>query len=162
MCRNKFIICSFTIVFMAMAIDLLLLQNIGTFPPVRADSKAVVEDLGIVGQPSLPAATVDAIFKRLGSPMAGTGQVVVQASRQANIDDAFALAVWWAETNDGAAGVGLADRNPGSVRGSVGYPSAFDGYTIYPPYSAAIAHWVHIVRNNYVNHGLSSVYALSY
>ncbi len=64
---------------MAMAIDLLLLQNIGTFPPVRADSKAVVEDLGVVGQPSLPAATVDAILKSLGSPMDGTGQVVVQA-----------------------------------------------------------------------------------
>src|SRR5712692_4106817 len=97
MCRNKFIICSFTIVFMAMAIGLLLLQNIGTFPPVRADSKAVVEDLGVVGQPSLPAATVDAILKSLGSPMDGTGQVVVQASKQANIDDAFALAVWCTE-----------------------------------------------------------------
>jgi hypothetical protein len=94
--------------------------------------------------------------------MAGTGQVVVQASRQANIDDAFALAVWWVETNDGAAGVGLADRNPGSVRGSVEYPSAFDGYTIYPSYSAAIVYWFHMLRNNYVNHGLSSVYALSY
>src|SRR5258708_19326536 len=41
-------------------------------------------------------------------------------SRQYQIDDAFALSVWWTETNDGAAGVGLADRNPGSVRGSVG------------------------------------------
>src|SRR6266851_5086254 len=162
MCRNKFIICSFTIVFMAMAIGLLLLQNIGTFPPVRADSKAVVEDLGVVGQPSLPAATVDAILKSLGSPMDGTGQVVVQASKQANIDDAFALAVWWTETNDGAAGVGLADRNPGGVRRSVGYPSAFDGYTIYPSYPAAISYWFNLIRSRYVNRGLSTVYAISY
>src|SRR6266478_8369643 len=162
MCRNKFIICSFTIVFMAMAIGLLLLQNIGTFPPVRADTKAVVEDLGVVGQPSLPAATVDAILKDLGSPMSGMGQVVAQASQQTHIDDAFALAVWWTETNDGAAGVGLADRNPGSVRGSVGYPSAFDGYTIYPSYTAAIQYWFKMIRNNYViGRGVSTVYTIA-
>ena len=95
--------------------------------------------------------------------MTGTGQVVVQASRQSNIDDAFALAVWWTETNDGAAGVGLVDHNPGGVRGSVGYPSAFDGYTIYPSYSAAIVYWFNMIRNTYVNNrGLSTVYAISY
>lgn len=163
-CRNKFILFSFTIVFICMLAGLLF-QNLGAqfFPSIRAAPQAIpAEDLSVVGQPSLPAATVDAIFKRLGSPMAGTGQVVVQASHQANIDDAFALAVWWVETNDGAAGVGLADRNPGSVRGSIGYPSAFDGYTIYPSYSAAVVYWFHMLRNNYVNHGLSTVYALSY
>ena len=120
------------------------------------------EDLSVVGKPTLPAATVDAIFKSLGSPMNGTGQVVVQASQQANIDDAFALAVWWTETNDGAAGVGLADRNPGSVRGSVGYPSAYDGYTIYPTYSAAIVYWFNLLKSMYVNRGLSTVYLISH
>src|SRR5712692_6598044 len=89
MCRNKFIICSFTIVFMAMAIGLLSLQNIGTFPPVRADSKAVVEDLGVVGQPSLPAATVEAILKGLVSPLDGTGKVLWQPSKQPNTADAL-------------------------------------------------------------------------
>jgi hypothetical protein len=93
--------------------------------------------------------------------MVGTGKVVEQASRQTSIDDAFALAVWWTETNDGAAGVGLSDRNPGSVRGSVGYPSAFDGYTIYPSYSAAIVYWFNMLRNNYVNRGMSTVYAIA-
>ncbi len=162
--RNKFILISFTLVFICMLAGLLF-QNPGAqyISSVSAALRAIpAEDLSVVRQPSLPAATVDAIFKRLGSPMAGTGQVVVQASLQANIDDAFALAVWWVETNDGAAGVGLADRNPGSVRGSVGYPSAFDGYTIYPSYSAAIVYWFHMLRNVYVNHGLSTVYSLSY
>src|SRR5437763_5505310 len=103
--------------------------------PVGASASG---DLSVVGPPSLPAATVDAIFSRLGSPMLGTGELVEQTSRQTNVDDAFALAVWWAETNDGAAGVGLTNHNPGGVRGSTGYPSAYDGYTIYPSYSAAI------------------------
>jgi hypothetical protein len=116
----------------------------------------------VVGPPTLPASTVDAIFARLGSPMVGTGKVVVQASQKAKVDDAFALAVWWVETNDGAAGVGRADRNPGSVRGSVGYPSAFDGYTIYPSYSDAVVYWFGMIRHHYVDRGLSTVYAISH
>lgn len=114
----------------------------------------------IVGPPSLPATTVDSILRRMGSPMAGTGKVIEQASRKTNIDDAFALGVWWTETNDGEAGVGLADRNPGSVRGSPGYPAAFDGYTIYPSYAAAVTDWFNILRNRYVSQGLTSVYAI--
>ncbi|MEO7022552.1 MAG: hypothetical protein ABI234_20550, partial [Ktedonobacteraceae bacterium] len=74
-------------------------------------------DDNVVGPPSLPASYIDAIFRRAGSPMVGTGQAVEDAARAQNIDDAFALAVWWTETNDGAAGVGLHYRNPGSVRG---------------------------------------------
>jgi hypothetical protein len=119
-------------------------------------------DLSVVGPPSLPASTVDAIFARLGSPMVGTGALVEQTSRQVNIDDAFALAVWWTETNDGAAGVGLADRNPGSVRGSIGYPSAYDGYTIYPSYADAIVYWFHMLQNRYIDRGLTTVYAIAH
>ncbi len=119
-------------------------------------------DVSVVGPPTLSASTIDAIFARVGSPMLGTGKVVEQASRQTNIDDAFAMGVWWSETNDGAAGVGLADRNPGSVRGSVGYPSAYDGYTIYPSYTAAILYWFKLLRNGYVNgRGLSTVYTIA-
>ncbi len=119
-------------------------------------------DVSVIGPPTVSASTVDAIFARLGSPMVGTGKIVELASRQANIDDAFALGVWWTETNDGAAGVGLADRNPGSVRGSVGYPSAFDGYTIYPSYTAAIQYWFKMIRNNYViGRGVSTVYTIA-
>lgn len=114
-----------------------------------------------IGPPTLPAETVDKIFARMGSPMVGTGKVVEQASRQANIDDAFALAVWWVETSDGAAGVGRADYNPGSVRGSAGYPAAFDGYTVYASYAEGITDWFSLLRSRYVDRGLTSVYTLS-
>jgi hypothetical protein len=120
------------------------------------------DGVSVVGAPSLPAATVDAIFTRIGSPMAGAGKVVEQASRETQIDDAFALGVWWVETNSGEAGVGRADRNPGSVRGSPGYPSAFDGYTIYPSYTAAVVDWFNILKSRYINRGLTSVYTICY
>ena len=123
--------------------------------------KGLADDSVVVGAPSLPAATVDAILQQNGSPMTGTGQVVAQQASQYNIDDAFALAVWYVETSDGAAGVGSADLNPGSVRGSASYPSASDGYTIYPSYSAAIADWFRLISTNYVGSGLTSVYTIA-
>ncbi|HLG60686.1 MAG TPA: hypothetical protein VKY19_02055 [Ktedonosporobacter sp.] len=116
----------------------------------------------VIGPPSLPSATVNTILTRAGSPMAGTGAVIEQAARQANIDDAFALAVWWTETNDGAAGVGRADHNPGGVRASPAYPAAADGYTIYPSYAAGVSDWFNVVKSRYTNRGLTTVYAISY
>lgn len=130
---------------------------------LQIQQQAHAADIGnIIGPPTLPAAAVDSIFTRLGSPMVGTGQAIEQAARQANIDDAFALGVWWTETNDGAAGVGFADRNPGSVRGSPNYPAAYDGYTVYPSYTAGIIDWFNVLKSRYVSRGLTSVYTLCY
>ena len=164
MYRNKLTRWGLLIVFITIAVGLIYnVQDAHFMSSVKAASQTLPDgDLSVVGKPTLRAATVDAILKDLGSPMSGTGQVVEQASQQTNIDDAFALAVWWTETNDGAAGVGLADQNPGSVRGSVGYPSAYDGYTIYPSYSAAIVYWFNMLKNIYVNRGLSTVYLISH
>ncbi len=122
----------------------------------RATTRADAGD--IVGSPTLPAATVNQILA--DTPMAGTGQVIAQAASNAHIDDAFALGVWYVETNDGAAGVGLNDLNPGSVRGSAGYPAAYDGYTIYPSYTAAITDWFNVLHERYVSEGYTSVYTI--
>ena len=158
---------SLVILFIGGGIALLLQLSAARFSVQHARARLLVSnrqdgDLSVVGQPSLPAATVDAIFSRLGSPMVGTGKVIEQVASQVHIDDAFALAVWWTETNDGASGVGLAYRNPGGVRGSIGYPSGSGGYTIYPSYVAAATYWFHLIRNNYVDRGLSTVYAISH
>ena len=164
MYRSKLIQWGLLVVFIALVFGLNFhTQDVRFLSPVKAASQSMPDgDLSVVGEPSLSAVTVDAILKDLGSPMSGMGQVVAQASQHTHIDDAFALAVWWTETNDGAAGVGLADRNPGSVRGSVGYPSAYDGYTIYPSYAAAIVYWFNMLKNMYVNRGLSTVYLISH
>lgn len=112
--------------------------------------------------PTLPGSYVDTILRQMGSPMVGVGQTVENAARAQNIDDAFALGVWWTETNDGAAGVGSADNNPGSVRGSIGYPSAFDGYTIYPSFTAAVTYWFSMIKNVYVTRGMTTVYSMAH
>jgi hypothetical protein len=146
----------------------LLLQLSGTHFAVQQAKATLFSsqqqggDLSVVGSPSLPAATVDAIFARVGSPMVGTGKVIEQVAGQEHIDDAFALAVWWTETNDGLTGVGLAYHNPGGVREGAGYPSGSGGYTIYPSYAAAVTYWFQMLRSYYVDHGLSTVYAISH
>ncbi len=122
---------------------------------------AMPADVSVVGPPSLSAATINAIFTQYGSSMAGTGTTIETLSRRYNIDDAFALGVWWTETNDGMAGVGSADRNPGSVRGSPNYPSAWDGYTIYPSFTAAISDWFSILNGRYISSGLTTVFSIA-
>jgi hypothetical protein len=147
-----FLLISTLIVLLGGVITLLLQQQ--HRPLTQADSASVV------GSPTLPAATVNSILA--GTPMAGTGQVIEEASRNTNIDDAFALGVWWTETNDGAAGVGLSYRNPGGVRSSAGYAVGGGGYTIYPSYAAAIDDWFNIMDSRYINRGLTSVYTICY
>ncbi|HVB22953.1 MAG TPA: hypothetical protein VNG51_13510 [Ktedonobacteraceae bacterium] len=147
------------IVLLSGCVTLLWQMQLGSVPGHAVP--AIPADVSVVGPPSLSAATINAIFTEFGSPMAGTGATVETLSRQYNIDDAFALGVWWTETNDGMAGVGSADRNPGSVRGSPGYPSAWDGYTIYPSYTAAIIDWFNILNGRYIHSGLTTVFSIA-
>jgi hypothetical protein len=149
--------------FLTLSTLVILLSAVATLSWQWEHRQGSMADGGnVVGPPSLSAATVNKIFARVGSPMVGTGKVVEQASRKFNIDDAFALAVWWAETNDGAAGVGRANRNPGGVRGSPAYASSYDGYTIYPSYADAITDWFNILQTRYISRGQTSVYTLAY
>ncbi len=126
---------------------------------LSAGTMSQASGASVLGPPTLPAATVNTILA--STPMAGTGSVVEQAARQMNIDDAFALAVWYVETNQGAAGVGSGDHNPGGVRASQGYPTDAGGYTIYPSYAAAIQDWFSIVSQRYIARGLTTVYTIA-
>jgi hypothetical protein len=132
-----------------------------SYTPAQASQ---ADGVSVIGSPSLAASTVNAIFKRVSSPMTGTGNVIEQASRNMQIDDAFALAVWWTETNDGEAGTGRpnGDRNPAGVRDGAGYPADYGGYTIFPSYAAAIDYWFDMIRHQYVDRGLNTVYAISH
>lgn len=127
----------------------------------QAAQQSRASDVSVLGSPSLAATTVDSIFRSLGSPMAGNGALIVNLSRQYHIDNAFALGVWWTETNDGEAGVGNADRNPGGVKYSPNYPHAYDGYTVYPSFAAGISDWFFIVQQRYIARGLTTVYSIA-
>ncbi|GHO44247.1 hypothetical protein KSX_24100 [Ktedonospora formicarum] len=112
----------------------------------------------VVGPPSLPGSYIDSVLASAGSPMVGNGALIEQQSRLTNIDDAFALGVFSAETSYGAAGVGINCRNPGSVSGGRCGNSSFK---YYASYSEAIVDWFNLIRNNYVANGMTTVYAIS-
>jgi len=148
-----------SILFLILSTSVILLAGMTTLLLQQQHRQTTQADSSyVVGPPTLPAETVNSILA--GTPMAGTGTVIEEASRNTNIDDAFALGVWWTETNDGAAGVGLSYRNPGGVRSSAGYAVGGGGYTIYPSYAAAINDWFDIVESRYINRGLTSVYTI--
>ncbi len=120
------------------------------------------DDLSVVGPPSLDKTLVDAIFHRLHSPMEGNGAVIYSLSAQNHVDDAFALAVWWTETNDGEAGTGRAPAyNPGGVK-NANYPHGSDGYSLYSDYAQAASDWFTIINQRYVAKGLTTVYQISH
>lgn len=143
------LLCSMLLIIMGGAATLLWQAQQGT--ATRAAGA------NIVGPPSLPAAYIDQIFAQNGSRMAGTGQLIENESRLTNIDDAFALGVFSAETSYGMAGVGINCFNPGSISGP-----GCGGFKGYASYSAAIIDWFTIVKNDYVvGRGLTTVYAIS-
>src|SRR6266446_6404348 len=69
---------SLVIVLIGAGVALLMQSHI----PGQADG------VSVIGPPSLPASTINAIFRSLDSPMIGTGDIIVQASRKTQIDDA--------------------------------------------------------------------------
>jgi hypothetical protein len=127
-----------------------------------AQAAPQADDLSVVGPPSLDKTLVDAIFHRLHSPMEGNGAVIYSLAAQNHVDDAFALAVWWTETNDGEAGTGRAPAyNPGGVKNS-NYPHGSDGYSLYSDYAQAASDWFTIINQRYVAKGLTTVYQISH
>lgn len=127
-----------------------------------AQAAPQADDLSVVGPPSLDKTLVDAIFHRLHSPMEGNGAVIYSLAAQNHVDDAFALAVWWTETNDGEAGTGRAPAyNPGGVK-NANYPHGSDGYSLYSDYAQAATDWFTIINQRYVAQGLTTVYQISH
>lgn len=143
-----------------LALTLIGAYTAGTSRVTHAAAQA--NDLSVVGPPSLDKTLVDAIFHRLHSPMEGNGAVIYSLSAKNHVDDAFALAVWWTETNDGEAGTGRAPAyNPGGVK-NANYPHGSDGYSLYSGYAQAASDWFTIINQRYVAKGLTTVYQISH
>jgi hypothetical protein len=143
-----------------LALPIIAAYTIGLSKMAQAAPQA--DDLSVVGPPSLDKTLVDAIFHRLHSPMEGNGAVIYSLSAQNHVDDAFALAVWWTETNDGEAGTGRAPAyNPGGVK-NANYPHGSDGYSLYTDYAQAASDWFTIINQRYVSQGLTTVYQIAH
>lgn len=92
----------------------------------------------IVGSPSISADFINQMLTKYGSPAAGTGQDLYNLGQQYNVDPAFALAIFWNESNFGKAGEAYYTHSLGNLRpmpdeayqlnGYAGYSTWQDGY----------------------------------
>jgi hypothetical protein len=119
----------------------------------------------IAHAPTLSLETVTWALAQRGSPLsAADARFIVQASQQANIDDAFALAIWAIETQDGREAV-PGTRNIGNITAAEGVSWANHIFAIYPTWHAGIAAWFQLVDRLYIQGGHAQtllIFALYY
>ena len=84
----------------------------------------------VVGSPSLTAQQIDTILSNAGSPAAGTGQDLYNLGAQYNIDPAFAMAVFFNESNFGKAGTAASTRSLGNLR-CIPDAACWNGYATF-------------------------------
>lgn len=70
----------------------------------------------VVGSPTINAQQINTILCNAGSPACGTGQDLYTLGQQSNIDPAFALAVFFNESNFGKAGEAADSHSLGNLR----------------------------------------------
>jgi hypothetical protein len=85
----------------------------------------------VVGSPTISADFINQVLTKYGSPAAGTGQDLYDLGQQYNIDPAFALAVFWNESNFGRNGEAAVTRSLGNLRPVPGEAFERDGYAVF-------------------------------
>ncbi len=83
----------------------------------------------VVGSPTIAADFINQMLGKYGSPAAGTGADLYNLGVQYNVDSAFALAIFWNESNFGRAGTAQSTHSLGNLR-------CIDGYVCQGGYAA--------------------------
>jgi hypothetical protein len=107
----------------------------------------------IVHPPTLSLETVTWELAQRNSPLSSDdARFLVQQSKQSSIDDAFALAVWAAETQDGREAV-PGTHNIGNITAAHGVSWADHIFAVYPTWQVGIAAWFRLITQLYVPGG---------
>ncbi len=111
----------------------------------------------VVGRPSLSAHFIDAVLVAYHSPAVGLGQAMVADSLRFGIDDVYALAFFWHESQFGRFGVATVTRSLGNIVCTSGYPSCYGRFRSYALWQAGCLDWFRLLAVEYVPHGLTTV-----
>ena len=107
----------------------------------------------IVHSPTLSLETVTWELAQRNSPLSpDDARFLLQESKQTDIDDAFALAVWAAETQDGREAV-PGTHNIGNITAAHGVSWADHIFAVYPTWQVGIAAWFRLITQLYVPGG---------
>jgi hypothetical protein len=117
----------------------------------------------IVSSPSINAVTILWEFQQRGSPAElqtmDMASHIVDDSVQYQIDDAFAVALWAEETQDGRTAI-AGTRNIGNMTGPTGVHAVGHIFTIFPTWEAGIDAWFQQAAR-YAQRGLTDVQSFS-
>jgi hypothetical protein len=134
----------------------------GPARPVAVSS--ATGDMSVLGGPSLSADFVDQVLSAHESPAAGTGEVLYSLSQQYGIDDAFALAFFWHESNFGRSGEAARTHSLGNLRcfeGAVCIDQDRGGYASFPDWSAGYTAWYALIAGStYIGAGRTTVQSI--
>ncbi|HVB21871.1 MAG TPA: hypothetical protein VNG51_08005 [Ktedonobacteraceae bacterium] len=120
-------------------------------------SPAASSPSSVVGRPSLSAAFINRVLVAYHSPAVGLGQVMVTDSLSFHIDDVFALAFFWHESQFGRLGVAAVTRSVGNIVCTPGYSSCVGRFRSYASWQAGCLDWFRLLATEYLPRGLSTV-----
>jgi hypothetical protein len=122
----------------------------------QSASQAPATGSSIVGGPSISAQFIDQMLTKYGSPATGTGQDLYNLGVQNNIDPAFALAVFFNESNFGKAGMASSTRSLGNLR-CIPSAACWDGYASFSSWQDGYSAFYKLISGPlYVGSGLTT------
>lgn len=131
----------------------------GAYATGHSSAQLPAAGASVVGSPSLSAAQVDAILKRVNSPAYGTGQTFYNDSLQYGVDDAYALSFFHHESTYGLYGAAVQTHSIGNINCTSGY-TCIGRFRAYSSWQAGIDDWYQLIKNVYVDQGLKTVEAI--
>jgi hypothetical protein len=130
-----------------------VVQRAGAFPAPWGTS--------VLGGPSLSASFMDEVLAHYHSPAAGTGEALYEDSVRYGIDDAFAMAFFWHESNFGVNGEATATHSLGNLRcisGAACVDQDRGGYAAFPDWPTGYNSWYVLIKGPlYVGDGRTTV-----
>ncbi len=118
----------------------------------------------IVGPPSISAQTILWEFAKRGSPpelqTLEVANRIIADSNQYQIDDAFAVANWAEESQDGRLAV-PGTRNIGNITASQGVSAAGHIFAVYATWEDGIDAWYSLIKRLYVGNGFTDLVTFS-
>src|SRR5438552_12107722 len=128
--------------------------------PLQANARVLPQEqttYGILGTPTVSAASIDQILSANNSPATGNGQAIYNDGVKYGIDPVFALAFFMHESSFGTAGIAQITLSPGNLR-CIPDAACISGYAAFPTWSAGFNAWYQLIRNLYVDTwGLTSL-----
>ncbi len=122
-----------------------------------AEILPVVKSKGTIQRPpTITGEFIDKVLKATSSPAQGTGEVLFQLGKKANIDPAVALAFFRHESTYGKNGIATKNKSLGNIKCN-GDGGCNKGFNKYDTWEEGYKSWYKLIKNHYINNGKNTI-----